>query len=341
MILQQNYYKKTKIDTMKNLTRIFMFILISSLVIGNYSFAKAKSIVIERGIHQVGATAKIVMPTKAIHKGEVVELAKVLKQEDKVEIRLGYEGVYEGLEFSGFVKRIQEGRPLVLECEDNIYKLRQKNYLKSWKNTTLAEVVQYLLKDTEIALQSKVPNVKLKTFYLKNVNGAEALMKLKEEYGLSAYFNTEGKLYVGLAYTNWRNSVRYNLLKNVIHSRLKFRKADDIKLKVKAVHIKGDNTKTEVEVGAKDGALRTFYFYDIESKQALKDAANEKLQKYRYDGYEGAINTFLIPYCAPNMAANVVDPDFGRDGKYFIEKVKTTFSRSGARREIALGVKLS
>ncbi len=317
-----------------------MFTLISSLTIGNYTFAKAASVEIERGIHQVGATARIVMPTKAVHKDEVVQLAKVLKQGDPVSITLGYEDVYSGTEFKGFVRRIREGRPTVLECEDNIYLLRQKNFKESWKSTTLETVVKHLLNGSGIELKGKIPDVGLTPFYLKNINGAEALQKLRDEYGLTAYFDTDGKLYVGLAYTAPDRTVRYDLLRNVIHGRLKFRSADDVKLKVKAVHIKGDNTKTEVEVGDPDGAQRTFFFYDLKDKEALKNAANEKLEKYRYDGYEGSITTFLIPYAAPNMTADVTDTEFGRSGRYLVEKVKTTFGRSGARREVHLGIKL-
>ncbi len=318
-----------------------MFILNNLIKIGKYTFKRVKDVEIERGIHQLGATAKITLPTQAVNKGKVIDLAKELKQGDEVEITLEYEKVYTGIEFKGFVKRIKEGMPIVVECEDMIYKLRSKNFQKSWKATTLKDVLNHIIAGTGIKIKGTPPDVNLKTFYLKNVNGAEALKKIKEQYGLSVYFETDSQLYVGLAYTNKTGTVKYDLLKNIVKSDLKYREAKDIKLKVKAIHIKKDNSKIEETAGDTDGEQRTLYFYELDDPKKLKERAEEEIKKYKYSGYEGSLTSFLVPQAVPAMTAQITDTQFGRKGSYFVEKVKTRFGTSGARREVHLGIKLS
>jgi len=61
----------------------------------------------------------------------------------------------------------------------------------------------------------------------------------------------------------------------------------------------------------------------------------------KYDGFEGDITSFLIPYATRGMAAKIYDKEHpNRDGTYFIKKVVTTFGMGGARRKVTLGNKL-
>lgn len=330
-----------QLKQMKQLSVLFiMFVLAVSVTIGNYKFARASQIEVERSARQVGTTAKITLPTE-VYVGENLEkVADIVKIGDKVSVELAYDGVYRGNEFTGYVNKVQESIPIVVECLDAVWLLRQKNYKKAWKSTTLKQVLQHITSKANIQLTGTIPQITLKPFNLKDVNGGEALQKLMDEYGLSMHFTPEGQLHVGLVHTSQDTQISYNLRRNVIKSNLKYHKAEDITLKVKAVHIANDNTKTEVEVGDADGATRTFYFYNIESQSELKERAREKLREYKYDGYEGNIETFLIPQAAPGMVASVRDPDFNRDGNYVIEKVRTSFGKNGARRKVTIGLKV-
>ncbi|MCZ2140820.1 MAG: late control protein, partial [Bacteroidia bacterium] len=79
----------------------------------------------------------------------------------------------------------------------------------------------------------------------------------------------------------------------------------------------------------------------VSDENKLREMAKEELKKLKYDGFDGDIKTFLIPYAEPAMAADIMDSEhLNRSGKYFIKKVVTTFGRSGARRTVTIGNRL-
>jgi hypothetical protein len=146
-----------------------------------------------------------------------------------------------------------------------------------------------------------------------------------------------------LAYTQKPGDVKYSLAWNVIEHDLKFRDESDTDLKVKAIGIKPDNTRVEVEVGDKNGAQRTIHSYTVYDKAGLEKFAREEMQKMKFTGFEGTLTTFLYPYAEPLMTADLKDPQYGerRAGLYVVDSVLTEFGTQGARREVELGKKVS
>lgn len=322
-----------------------MKILASNITIGDYSFKTVNAVEVKRSIHEIGATAKITIPATArlVKEGEpktTIETAKQFKAGDPVSISLGY-GTDLQKEFQGYVKRVNFTIPVTVECEDNIYLLKRKDIKHSWKSTTLKEVLQFITSGSGISLSGLIPDVAMTNFEI-NSNTAAALGIIKTNYGLAAYFDIDGVLYVGLAYVPNLGKVKYKLRYNTIEDNdLKYRSAEDVKLKAKAINIQKDNTKVEVEVGDDDGEIRTLFFYDIKSQDQLKKLAEEELQKYKYDGYEGKITTLLQPYALPGMTASIEDVDYQeKSGDYYIEGTHVTFGTNGARRIIDIGIKL-
>ncbi|MCH5243412.1 MAG: hypothetical protein J1F29_00740 [Lentimicrobiaceae bacterium] len=54
---------------------------------------------------------------------------------------------------------------------------------------------------------------------------------------------------------------------------------------------------------------------------------------------ESELTSFLVPYIEPCMIAEITDDAYSeRNGKFFVEAVKTTFGCYGARRRISLGI---
>jgi phage protein D len=320
------------------------------IAIGNYTFSRCNEVVVDKSTAIVQDTARIKLPLTARVKtgndpATTIETAKVFKVGDEVIIRLSYLGHYDAIQFKGFVKRIHPGQPLEIECEDAIWKLRQKNIKKSWKKTTLNEVLNEIVSGSGISIAGNIPSINLEPFGLQDVDGAFALQKLADEYGLRAYIKNDGSLWCGLAYSESEGTVKYNINgdnSNVVSANdLKWRDKDEVKIKVKAINIKGDNTRTEVEVGDEDGALRTLNFYNISSQDELTKLASQKLDELKFDGYEGKITTLLIPEALPGMTAELTDSLFPeRGGSYYVESVKTKYGTSGARREVELGMKL-
>ena len=168
------------------------------------------------------------------------------------------------------------------------------------------------------------------------------LSKLKTNYGLSVFFDLQGRIYACRPYKVVGDTVKYRLRYNVINDdSLQYQNRDDVKIEIKAVCFKKDGTKVEATKGDKDGTTKTLYFYDVENMTELATLAERELQRYSYDGYTGQIETFLAPYAAPAMAADIADKVYPqRDGRYYIESVETTFGTGGGRRKVEIGIKI-
>jgi len=326
-----------------------MFVLDCKIKIGRYTFTRVNRVKIVKSVDLLSDTAEIEMPSKALfgnkEKGfQKKRLETQIKARDKVEITLSYKGFFERKEFVGYVAFIKPNTPTVtLQCEDAIYLLRQKRVNKNFGKITLRSVLEYITADTPVALSGATPDVRFDSFALKDVNKAKALQKISDEYGLSLYLNDEQKLYAGLRQTqNTGQTVYYNLHKNVASHDLTFRKAEDVRLLVKVIGVKKDNTKVEVQIGDRDGEQRTLYKYNVSDTEQLKKFGKSKLLELKYTGYEGSITSFLIPYATRGMQAAITDYNFPeRAGTYFIPKVTTTFGQGGARRKVELGTKTS
>lgn len=317
-----------------------MFVPCSKITVGGKTFGGVHEVVIKRSIFEIGATATIQVPVTAVIKQAglpptYIETAQAINVGDPVVIQLGYDDVYFS-EFVGYVKLKNLKTPLEIVCEDEFYKTRGVNVTASGK-TTLADLLSKCGVKVGYAAALTIDD-----FPVDNKPASWVLGKLKTDYGLAIWFDLEGKLYACEPYKVQSDRVKYVLRENTIsEDDLKFHRADDVKMKIKAVCIYRDGTKIEATIGPGDGAEKTLYFYDVEDQSQLAALADAELKRYSYDGYEGKIETFLQPYAAPCMIAKVEDPYYPeRDGDYFIETVEVSFGTSGARRTIGLGLKV-
>jgi len=321
-----------------------MFVLDSEIKIGNYVFNQINDVEIVKDIENMSKTAVIKLPTRftvrQTREKKLVEEA--IKAGDEVTIKLSYLGKYSGQEFSGFVSRIKLKTPIEIHCENEIYLLRKKNITKSWNKTTLKEILQEIVKDTPITLYDDILSMNLDKWIIKNANGAQVLESIKKDLLLTIYFPEKNKMYVGLQQLfNNGKTVSYDLNRNIVSNDLEYRSADDRKLKIKYTYIAPDGKKTSVEEGDADGEMRTFHTSVVSSESKLRDMAKEELKNLKYDGFDGDVTSFLIPYAEPAMEAKIIDSDKpNRNGNYFIKKVTTTFGMGGARRKVTIGNKL-
>lgn len=322
-----------------------MFVLNGEIEIGKYRFRTIHAVEITKSVDELGSTAVIQLPTRfrIRQNGKELYTEEAIKPGDQVKITLGYEKEYTGVEFLGYVKKLSPKIPIEVHCEDNMWLLRQKNITKAWNNgTKLAEVLQEVVKDTNVELMENIPEIPLEKWIVKNANGAQVLQKLKEKLGLTAFINDDGKLYVGLRQgTNIGQEVKYDLNYNLVENNLEFKRAEERKVRIRYTYIAPNNKRTTVEVGDKNGGLRTFYTSVVKDEVKLKELAEAQIGKLKYDGYDGSVESFLVPYATRGMAAIIVDKEHpNRNGKYFITKTVISFSTNGARRNVSLGTKL-
>ena len=330
--------------------KLMALVLACEVTIGAYLFRQVNEVHIEKSWREVIDTCTIRIPQRVrADKLQTTTIENYISVGDAVKVVLYYLGKPKRTEFEGYVSRLRPNIPFEVECEDQGYLLKKTNLKKSWQNTTLKAVVKYILDETNkkhgagLTMSGNIPDVNFSQFRLDNVNGAKALQQIKEEYGLIATFRGK-ELFVGLAYTQNLGEVKYSLAWNVIEHDLTYRDEKDVQLKVRAIGIKSNNTRTEKEVGDADGEQRTLFFYNVSSEAELERLAKEEIQKLKYTGYEGGLRTFGLPWAEPHMTASLQDPQYGdkRSGDYVIDSVITDFSaEDGFKRRIELGIKLT
>ncbi|WPQ62216.1 hypothetical protein SIO70_28050 [Chitinophaga sancti] len=345
-----------------------MFILKCEIKIGSYTFYSVKEVKVKRSLHSYVDTATITIPASAVlrYTGKlptksVVNSADQFAEGDKVEIWLGYDDANK-LEFEGFVKRINAATPCVIECEGYSWQLQQKGVLDSNKNIALKKLLTRITSGTDIVLSTEIPELNLNQAYFSGMTGTDILDWLKKNLYLNVYF--EGKLlYAGfdfiktpktgkyvrgrkagdaLTYEVMNDIADYQIGYTVIKDdELKFRKASDAHVLVKAIYMDKKNKPITAEAGDKNGAETTIHVSHFEDQDALKKAAENKLRTLKYDGYEGKLVAFLQPYTFPGCKAAISDTKFpARNGTYRIESTEVTFGPSGGRRLAEIGLKM-
>jgi hypothetical protein len=168
----------------------------------------------------------------------------------------------------------------------------------------------------------------------------------------TVYFTGDKELYVGLAYTNQTGTVKYDMNKNVINpNELKFQDAQDVKIKVRVIYwdkkgkhheVSFGDSKTKKELSETDVEVRTIHIHDVKDTKQLQKIAEAEAEKYKYSGYKGEFDAFLIPYCEPMMVARLDNSQYPeRAGSYYISGTKISFGTGGGRRKPTIDIKLS
>lgn len=330
---------------MKRILIMATFILTATLVVGNYRINQIETAKITKSISTLSDHASIELPktiSRISGSEERVSLDSVINKGDFLTLDLGYQNVQTYREFEGFVKDVKIGNKLTVECEDANYLLKRTTIEKSWKTTTLKEVVSYMVDqvnidnpDYTITLSAKVPDIALKNYEVDNISVSQALHLVEEELGMVSYFRGF-ELYTGLQFTDTQSDVNINLAHNVISHSLKKITEEDSKMSLKAIALLPNNKQLTVTVPeSKDThQLRTKIYTNIDTLEELKTVALEDLKTLRFNGLKGSLKTFLIPQVTHGDVVNIGDPLYKLlDGNYVVSKVVTTLGR-GIRRDI-------
>ena len=313
---------------MIKLTMILMYFNMSlNIAVGNAIFKHVTSCEINGSINELSDDATITMPRKMFLNSNEVAIADYINEGDKVEIKLGYDGK-DYTEFKGYVREITADEPLQIICDDEMYKLKQGNIVKSWEKVTLKQLLTTIAPDYEI----DCPDVNLGKFEIDSSSPFMVLQELKKQYGLNTILS-EDVLYVGfVGDIKERTPVThvYDMKNNVRKNGLTFKRKESINLRIKAISNLPNGKKLTVEVGSKENnaTIRTLNFGEKTEKE-LRQLANEKLESLRFDGYTGNIDGFGFDRTVPGDAMQLIntkEPE--AEGTYFIESVKIRFAQS-------------
>lgn len=314
------------------------------ITIGSYTFYSIDSVTVASSWNFLADTAEITLSRRLLTQGslsnvDAPDLSSIIKVGDEVQIDLGYDFVFE-TEFIGYVKSISPNVPVKIECEDAMWLLKQNSFSNAWRNVSLSELLEFIVPSD---IEFKTPGeVNLGKFRIDGVSTFDILKKIREVYGLVSYLR-DNKLIVGFPYQEQANEVDLHLQKNVddLKTKIAFRRADQTKLKFKAISIQNDGSKIEVELGDPNGQLRTIHVPIGLKEDEIRTIAEERMQLYSFDGYEGTITTFGQPYVKHSDHVKITDdlyPD--REGIYRIDTVKVRVGAQGYRRTLTLGNKV-
>jgi hypothetical protein len=326
---------------MKALIMMLMYFnMTADITVGDYVFKHIKSCEINQSIRELSDNATITLPRRLYLKDNEVSIVDYIKEGDEVDIKLGYDdNNYD--EFKGYVREITADNPLQIICDDEMYKLKQGNFIESWESVTLKQLLNTIAPDYTI----DCPDVNLGKFEISSASPYIVLQELKRQYGLHTILR-DGVLYVGfVGDVKERVPVThiYDLTKNVKKNNLKYQRKESVNLKIKAISNLPNGKKLKVTVGSTDphAAIRTLNFGE-KTEAELRKLATEALDTLRFDGYSGNIIGFGFDRTMAGDAIKIIDTkEKDREGTYFIESLKIRFGKTFFERINTLSYKLS
>lgn len=317
------------------------------------------SIEIHKSVDLLADTCRIKLPAtvnnKPIPQATVNELGDDVKGKlnrgDLVKVWAAYDVDEFGdkkPEFEGYLLNVNtDDGSIEIYCEDDLFLMRKPVADKQFKNTGLKQIAEYLV--TQLGLAIKVNcslTINYDTFIISKATAYDVLKKLKDETKGNIYIreNDQGEkeLHIHPPYTEQHGYADYSFQENIETSDLKYKTRDDRKVQI-IIERTGKDGKTIKETyGTSGGDQETIKGYGM-SREAMIQTAKNRYNQLCYDGFEGSITGWLIPYVEPGYSVSITDEDYPyKDGSYYATAVTTSISGSGGGvRVIQLGIKLS
>jgi len=301
--------------------------------IGVFQFDFVHAVRIRKSWKNLTDTAVVELPRNLALNG--VNIRDQIRRGDEVIINMGYDYNHREV-FVGYVREVEPGVPVKIHCEDSMWQLKQTNYKLSWRDVSLQELLEAIITPSGFLFTSLADAQLGPVRLLKEPSAAKVLQMLKERYGLVSYFRGR-RLFVGFAYSIEPERIELGFQKNIVRENLKYKRRDDIELKIRAISIQPDGNKIEEVIGSQTGESHTLHFYDLDA-DSLRVEAQEHEKLLRIDGYRGTVTTFGVPYAEHGDIVELTDCDYPeRSGRYFIDEVWERFDSFGYRRTLHIG----
>ena len=301
-----------------------------------WSFDFVNAVEITRDTEKLTTEAKITMPKKV--KWDKADKIPV-KRGDSVKISLGYDDNLQTA-FVGYVRDVGFKTPIVITCEDEMFKLKQMpTKKKAYRSVSL----ETLLKDQGISYRLNIMGEQALGAYRVTADTVAALLGKLSEQGIRSFFRYEDGapvLYCGVLFErDTRPAQVFKTGLNIISDQsLQQQKAENMRLRVKAVSLMPDNKKIKVEVGDADGGHRTLHTYN-KTESELKAWAEQEIKRLKRDGLTGSFTTFGHTLVDCLDAIGIVI-DGVKSGVYQVKKNIVKYGDGGYRQEITLGLRV-
>ena len=295
------------------------------------------SVKIETSWKLLTDTAEIVLP-KNIRFLSGKKFDDIFRAGDPVIISLGYNNeLY--TEFTGYLKKIAVGIPVVLFCEDEMYNLKRSTINVSLKNARLEDLLKVIAPGYEIDCYE---GIELGNVRYTSITAAQVLEDIQKKTGLRSYF--DGKvLKCGKIYADQQDvkPIKINLERNAISENLQ-NNTPEYGIKVKAISLLKGGKKIEVEAGDNNGTLQTLTYVGIEAKAALEKIAQKDYKRLKSKGFDGSIELFGIPRVQHGVRIDLesrICKEY--NGVYVVDAVTKEFNDNATyRQNVELGNKM-
>jgi len=316
-----------------------MFTMRFDITVGDWRLGMVEKVEVRRSVEQLSDTAIITLPGAEYN--VALDVEQKIHRGDRVVINLGYEEVGMVQEFEGWLQRIgTDNGAIILECEDDLFLFRKAIPDAQLKNVTLDSLLDLVI--TGIGGGFKVDcsyKWTYEKFVINSSTGFDVLKKVQEESGADIYIEGD-TLHIHGPGEKVGDTVIYDFFQNVQDCDLTYRRTEDRRVRVVVKALLPDGKVKEREYGTTGGDSVTV-------RCATSDDASMKLRgesehkRLTFDGYDGNIVTWLVPYIKPGDTAELHDRDYQyKDGSYYVKAVETTFSASGGTRTVELGYRL-
>lgn len=327
---------------------LYFNICIRVTIAENIVFSEVNNISISNSLESLADTAKVVLPRRFMQKGnEKSDISKtnlidLINLGDKIKIEAGYDNVY-NTEFVGYITGITDDIPIVLECMDEMYKLKKADRInKTFKSADLKDILK------AIAPAYKIETFKecgLGKFIIENATPYEVLERLRTDCFVRTYFK-DGVLYAGLPInlTGYKTH-DFNMNKNVrSYSNLVYERTQkDYYLKVTSKEV-GTSKPIYFEIGKKGDNNKEIKLNVGMTKADLKTFATDFYKGVVNTNCTGSFDSWGIPCTRAGDSANITYPNFPdkkKDGKFLISSVQIDLNGSdGFKRTNTISVKL-
>ncbi len=299
---------------------------------------QVSEVTVERSWKEFTGRAEIVMPRniKILNNLTNVKYSDIFKNGDPVEIRLGYGAGEIPVEFTGYITDVSEGVPVVIRCEDEMYRLKRGNVSIVSSSITLKNLLEQTAKGYEI----DCPDMNLGAVRFSNVAPVAVLEQIKKDSDGDLFSYFDGKiLRCGVIYSDQSDVpvIDVHLEKQSVSESLnKKNSVENLLVELTSVLAKGK--KNVVRVGTAGGdVIKKNVSFQISMKE-LQRQAEKIFEQKKAPGFDGSITLFGIPAVQHGMKVHIKSEIFkNMEGAFYIEKVVKKFGTDGYRQEVTLG----
>lgn len=283
--------------------------------VGRFDFGFYAAIEIDSSWKTLTDTAVITLPRRVSWQGK--NLYDEIRRGDQVSIRVGYDYAEDVL-FEGYVSNVKAGVPVVIEAQDEMWRLKQSAISKAWRQVSLGELVGAIV---PAGIAFEAAQIDLGPFRADRVSAAKVLEYLRTTYGIYAWFR-DGLLKVGFPYSETTfNRHKIEVEKAFKSDHLSYERNDDQQIKIRAVSIQPTGGSISVEVGAAAGETHTRHYYNV-PEETLRQLATEALARAQYAGYTGHFSTFGAPRIRHSDSCILESSEYpDRVGEYLVDRV--------------------